>query len=65
MNIDQLRKQFPNEDACRSFFENNLWKNGRICPHCFDEKSYCLSGQSVRKGTYECSRCKRHFTITT
>jgi hypothetical protein len=30
MNIDQLRNQFPDEDACRSFFETILWKNGRI-----------------------------------
>lgn len=65
MNIDQLRKQFPDEDACLSFFESILWNNGRICPHCANEKSYCLSGASVRKGTYECSRCKRHFRITT
>ena len=65
MNIDQLRKQFPDEDACRSFFESVLWKNGRVCPHCFNAKAYCLKGQSVRRGTYECSWCKRHCTITT
>jgi transposase-like protein len=38
------------------------WK---CCPHCFNEISFCLKGASVRKGTYECSCCKRHFTITT
>ena len=65
MNIDQLRKQFPDEDACRLFFESILWENGRICPHCYNEKSYRLSSASVRKGTYECSWCKRQFTITT
>jgi hypothetical protein len=46
MNIDQLRKQFADEDACRWFFESVLWKNGRICPHCFNAKSYCLKGQA-------------------
>jgi len=65
MNIDQHRKQFANEDACRTFFESILLKNSRICPHCANEKSYRLSGARVRKGNYECSRCKRHFTITT
>ena len=65
MNIDQLKKRFPDEDACRLFFESILWNDGRICPHCHCEKSYCLQGASVRKGVYECSRCKRHFTITT
>jgi transposase-like protein len=65
MNIDQLRKQFPDEDACRSFFESILWKNGRICPRCFNEKSYYLKGASVRRGAFECSWYKRHFTIPT
>lgn len=65
MNIDQLRKRFPDEDACRLFFESILWKSDRCCPHCYSLKSYRLSGSSVRKGVYECSRCKRQFTITT
>ena len=52
MNIDQLRKQFPDGDALRSFFESVLWKNGRICPHRFNEKSCCLKDASVRKGIY-------------
>ena len=65
MNIDQLRQQFPDEDACRLFFESVLWKQGRICPHCYSPKSYRLAGASVRKGVYICGRCNRHFTITT
>jgi len=64
MNIDQLRKRFPDEDTCRLFFESILWKNGRSCPHCYSLKSYRLSGKSVRNGVYECGRCKRQFTIT-
>ena len=54
MNIDQLRKRFPDEDACRLFFESISWKHGRICPHCANLKSYHLSGASVRKGVYQC-----------
>lgn len=52
MNIDQLKKQFPDQDACRRFFESMLWKDGRICPHCHCEKPYCLKGDSVRKGVW-------------
>ena len=65
MNIDQLQKRFPDEDACRSFFESILWKQARSCPHCHNLKSYQLSGPSARKGLYECSLCKRQFTVTT
>ena len=65
MNIDQLRKQLPNEAACRQFFESIIWADGRVCPHCKCEKSYHLQGQSVRQGLYECAQCKSHFTVTT
>ena len=65
MNIDQLRKRFSNEEASRWFFESVLWKQGRRCPHCYHLKSYRLSGKSARDGLYECSQCKRQFTVTT
>jgi len=53
MNIDQFKARFENEDACRSFFESVLWRSGRLCPHCHCDKSYRLSGESVRAGLYE------------
>lgn len=65
MDIEQLRKQFSTEERCRHFFESVIWANGRKCPHCGCDKSYVLKGASVRSGTYECWRCKRHFTVTT
>ena len=34
MNTDQFRKLFPDESACRAFFESIIWRNGRFCPHC-------------------------------
>ena len=65
MNIDTLRERFPDEEACREFFENFFWKDGRFCPHCFCLKSYHLKGASVGPGVYECAQCKRQFTVTT
>lgn len=65
MNTDQLRARFPNENACRKFFESIIWRNGRRCPHCGFEKSYSICGKSSRQGLYECGRCKRQFTVTT
>jgi hypothetical protein len=40
MNIDQLKKWFRDDDALRRFFESILWKEGRICSHCYCDKSY-------------------------
>jgi transposase-like protein len=65
MNIDQLRQRFPNEQACRSFFESVMWQKGRYCPHCHAEKSWLLKGSSARAGLYQCSQCGRQFTVTT
>jgi hypothetical protein len=62
MNINELKKRFPTENACRRFFESVIWANGRKCPHCNCKKSYLLKSASVKSGTYECSRCKRQFT---
>lgn len=64
MNIDKLRQNFPNEDACRRFFETVLWHTARRCPHCQCPKSYPLKGDCVRPGLYECAECKRQFTVT-
>ena len=65
MNIDQLRKQIPDEARCRKFFENLIWAGGRFCPHCQCTRSYPLRGLDRRPGLYECGRCKRQFTVTT
>jgi transposase-like protein len=65
MNINELKKRFSNENTCRRFFESVIWANGRKCPHCNCHKSYLLKSASVKAGTYECSGCKRQFTVTT
>jgi transposase-like protein len=65
MNIDQLKARFPDERACREFFESVIWQNGRRCPHCGCQNSYLLSGRRCRPGLYECGQCKRQFTVTT
>ena len=63
MNIDQLRERFSDEAACRRFFETVIWPQGRRCPHCGHGKSWRL--KAARTGVYECSGCKRQFTVTT
>ncbi len=65
MNIDQLRDRFPNDKACRDFFESIIWRNGRCCPHCGYTKSCQLRGANLPSGTYECYGCKRQFRVTT
>ena len=65
MNIDKLRQQFPNEQACRQFFESVIWQDGRKCPLCGYEYLCTLKSPHVRPGLYECYQCKRQYTVTT
>lgn len=65
MDIDKLRKQFPNESICRDFFEAVRWPDGRICPHCGNNVSYVITGTINRQKRYECKNCKGQFTVTT
>jgi transposase-like protein len=61
MHIDQLKEKFPDEAACRTFFESIIWSSGRKCPRCGCNRSYQLS---ARAGFYECAQCKKQFTVT-
>jgi transposase-like protein len=65
MTINELRKQFPDEYACRQFFESVLWPVGRTCPHCGSTQSWALRSASVRDGLYQCGECRLQFTVTT
>ena len=65
MDTNEFRRSFPDEEACRTYLETSIWSNGRICPHCRDQKSWALTGSSVRAGLYECANCHTQFTVTT
>jgi transposase-like protein len=65
MNLNQLKKQFPDERSCREFFEFIRWPSDRLCPHCGDDKSWLIKATAKRPQRYECARCRRQFTVTT
>jgi len=64
MTINELRKKLPDEKACRAYLEQMIWKQGRVCPHCGCLESWGIKGRSARPGLYECSGCRRQFTVT-
>jgi transposase-like protein len=65
MDINQLRKKFSTEAACRALLESLIWPNGRLCPHCGGLKSWSIKGTTARPGLYECAYCHSQFTVTT
>ncbi len=52
------------EDDARDYIESVLWPEGPICPHCGNNKSWEITGESVRSGLHKCSSCHKQFTVT-
>lgn len=56
---------FQDETKAREWLEAQLWKNGRICPHCgVVNGSTLMQGKSHRPGLYQCNACREPFTVT-
>jgi len=52
---------FNNEEACRKYFEQTRFKDGKYCPHCKHDKiMHFADGKR-----YRCFSCKKDFTIKT
>ncbi len=55
---------FHDDEAARAHFEDVLWPNGPVCPHCkATENLTRLQGKSHRPGLFQCNACRGHFTV--
>ena len=61
MTVKELMQMFPTEDAARRWFESQIWRDGRKCPHCGSENTIENRGNEARP--YHCRTCKRHFSV--
>ncbi|HEV2245606.1 MAG TPA: IS1595 family transposase [Terriglobia bacterium] len=70
MNLNDLAKNFSDEDKAREFLENMRWPDGVACPHCgVIGQAYKLEPKPgakthVRKGVWKCGSCREQFTVT-
>jgi transposase-like protein len=56
---------FHDADKAREWLEAQIWKDGRLCPHCGVEgQSTLMEGKSHRPGLYQCNACREPFTVT-
>ena len=55
-------KRFHDEAAARAWFEETLWPNGPVCPHC---KGTNATAKKI-EGRYRCKTktCRKDFTVT-
>ena len=61
MTILELMQRFPTEDAAREWFEQQIWPNGRYCPHCGSTETFENPASESRP--YRCKGCGQHFSV--
>lgn len=59
-NLAQFMSAFPDEAACKAYFEAVRFADGEFCPHCGHTKV-----NHFADGRYRCAKCKQDFTIKT
>jgi len=52
------------EEEARKYIEAIIWPNGPVCPHCGSDRSWEVKSKKARPGVYECSECRKQFTVT-
>lgn len=63
MNIFTIQQQFPNDEVCITYLEEQRWgKDGenRYCPHCGVHRTYKFKSGKL----YKCADCRKQFTVT-
>lgn len=59
--LAEFMAAFPDEAACRAYFEQMRFAKGDYCPHCKHNKIMRFSDGK----RYRCAKCRRDFTIKT
>lgn len=59
-NLADFISAFPDEAACRAYFDRTRFAEGDFCPHCDHKKIH-----RFKDGRYRCASCKKDFRIGT
>lgn len=60
-SLAEFMAAFPDEAACRTYFEKVRFAKGDYCPHCKHDKIMRFADGK----RYRCHKCRRDFTIKT
>ncbi len=60
MNIVQVYKRFPTQEACLKHLEEIRWKGTPICPYCGSKRITALPNER----RYHCNGCNTSFSVT-
>ena len=62
ITVIELGDMFPDEKAARDWFEEQIWPDGRHCPHCGSVRTH---EASHAKSPYRCTDCRGYFSVKT
>lgn len=60
MNIIQIYKKFPTQNACLAHLEQVRWNNEPVCPYCKSKKQSPLP----KEHRYHCNSCNKSYSVT-
>lgn len=64
ISLLELNNLFPDEDAARQWFEDQLWPDGqRACPRCGSDQTH--RGPNENPMPYHCAECRKYFSVRT
>lgn len=61
ISLKNFYKEFPTDEVCLGYLENERWPKGSVCPHCGSTKRY----EYRRVKLFKCAECKKQFTAKT
>ena len=63
ISLYEFFREFPNEDAATTYFENRRWQNRLYCPRCGSVNAATIA--SRKPMPYRCRDCRKHFSVRT
>lgn len=63
MNLIELFRRFPDQQACIDHLESIRFKNGAYCPHCGSMDNVKRKNERGRVGRWNCHDCKSSFNV--
>ncbi len=60
MNIIQIYRQLPTQEACIIHLEKARWNGKPVCAYCGSDNAYPLKGEL----RHHCNVCRRSFSVT-
>ncbi len=64
MNVLEVIKQFPNQEACISYLEQKRWNGKPICPYCQSENTNKTYNKETERYRHYCNGCCKSFSAT-